>query len=284
MGQLEATAFLRDGSRKSALLVTEEFALDQPRGNGGAIQLDQRPLAAVAETVYGPADQLLARARLAQDEGRGICGGDAFHLLEGALQARAGARDLLVVVAVPDLVQQGLLDQVRIEVVDDYSAHEFAPVLVLVDGAVDDDGDAAIGRCQAGQLLGLRESVLEHLESEAFKRSTSRGWMSLTRRLVVSSFSEVPQQLAGGLIGLDDAIGLRVDQEDGIGHVPHQVLVLGRDSIPPWSAKGTETPCPLPIQPRSALSEVDQLSRGTAIMRCSDARAPSITSSSSTIS
>ena len=43
VGQLEAADPPGDGAGEGALLVAEQLALDEPRGEGGAVDLDQRP-------------------------------------------------------------------------------------------------------------------------------------------------------------------------------------------------------------------------------------------------
>src|SRR5262245_53582538 len=73
---LKATdaAGLRTG--EGAAFVTEEFALEQSVGNGGAIDSDERFGRAIAVLVDGPGNQLLARARGATDENSNGRGGD----------------------------------------------------------------------------------------------------------------------------------------------------------------------------------------------------------------
>ena len=57
IGQLEPADLLRDGAGEGALLVAEELALEQPRRNRGAVELDERPRAAAAQVVNGPGDR-----------------------------------------------------------------------------------------------------------------------------------------------------------------------------------------------------------------------------------
>src|SRR5262249_43249407 len=70
LGQLEPADAPRDGAGEGALLVAEEFALDQPARQGGTIDLDERTVLALARRVDRAGDQLLAGARLAGDEHR----------------------------------------------------------------------------------------------------------------------------------------------------------------------------------------------------------------------
>src|SRR5437016_2825891 len=70
VGHLEAADLLSDGAGEGAPLVPEELALEQTRRNGGAVELHERAVAAVASVVDGPREQLLARARLAEKQYR----------------------------------------------------------------------------------------------------------------------------------------------------------------------------------------------------------------------
>src|ERR1700751_688526 len=56
VGHFEAANFLRDSPRESALLVSKEFAFQQVKGNGGAIQFHERPTAACADVVNSTGD------------------------------------------------------------------------------------------------------------------------------------------------------------------------------------------------------------------------------------
>ena len=86
------------------LLVPEQLALEQPGGDGGAVQLHERPAAAAAQVVDGAGDQLLAGTRLPLDEHGGVGRRDDLDLLQHLLQRRALADDLLEVVLGPDLL------------------------------------------------------------------------------------------------------------------------------------------------------------------------------------
>ena len=72
VGQLEAADPPGEGAGEGALLVAEQLALDQSRGQGGAVELDQRLGRAAAVGVDRPRDQLLAGPRLAGDEHGGV--------------------------------------------------------------------------------------------------------------------------------------------------------------------------------------------------------------------
>src|SRR5262249_1106751 len=106
VGQLEAALAAGEGAAESALLVAEQLALDQAGGQGGAVDFDERVAPAPAwgtGGVDGAGDQLLARARLAGDEHRGVGGGDAADLVQHVQQGGAAADDLLEVVVRLDL-------------------------------------------------------------------------------------------------------------------------------------------------------------------------------------
>ncbi len=152
--QLEAAYPLADGAGEGALLVAEQLALQQPGGDGGAVDLDEGPLAADAEVVQRTGDELLARAGLASDEDGGVGGGDNLDLLEGAAQGGALADDLAEVVLGADLLLQVglLLGKPVPERLD----------LLEGEGVFDGQGDligdeleeAHVGRIVGGQLLG----------------------------------------------------------------------------------------------------------------------------------
>jgi len=53
--QLEAADLLSDGAGEGALLVAEQFALQEPGGNGRAVEFYQGPLPAGAQVMPGHA-------------------------------------------------------------------------------------------------------------------------------------------------------------------------------------------------------------------------------------
>src|SRR6266446_3814485 len=57
--QLEASDPLRDRAREGAALVAEQLALEKARRDGGAVDLDEGPLATSAQVVNRARDQLL---------------------------------------------------------------------------------------------------------------------------------------------------------------------------------------------------------------------------------
>ena len=54
MGQFQPSDALRDGSGERALFVAEELALQQARGDGGAVEVDEGTLAARTDRVKRP--------------------------------------------------------------------------------------------------------------------------------------------------------------------------------------------------------------------------------------
>src|SRR5207247_8989032 len=70
VGELEAAEPPLDRSREGAALVSENLALDKRLGNGGAVDGDERALAAAGALVDRPRDPLLAGAALAVAQDR----------------------------------------------------------------------------------------------------------------------------------------------------------------------------------------------------------------------
>ena len=89
--------------------MTEQFALQQRRAQGGAVHLDERPVGPPRVAVDGVGHQLLARAALTVDEhGRGARGRE----LDPAV-------DLLQALGLPDqLTEASLLPQLMAQEVD----------------------------------------------------------------------------------------------------------------------------------------------------------------------
>ena len=108
--QLETPDFLADGTGEGTLLVAEQFAFQQSRGDGGAVEFDEGTGRSRTQLVHGPSDEFLARARFATDEHRGAGGGDRLDLLQHPTQGGALADDLPeVVVRLCLLLQVGIL-------------------------------------------------------------------------------------------------------------------------------------------------------------------------------
>src|SRR5262249_11447457 len=103
VGHLEAADFLGDGAGEGAPLVPEELALEETRRNGGAGELHERAVAAVAAVVDGPREHLLARARFAEKQYRRIGGCYDLRLPERPAQRGTVTDDVLERLLVPNL-------------------------------------------------------------------------------------------------------------------------------------------------------------------------------------
>ena len=78
-----------DGAGEGPLLMTEELALEERVGNGGAVDGGERPLRAVAVLVNDVGDDFLARAALAVNEHRRLRGGHAPERFDKRFHGRA---------------------------------------------------------------------------------------------------------------------------------------------------------------------------------------------------
>ncbi len=151
--QLKAAHLLADGAGEGALLVAEQLALQEAGGDGGAVELDERALAAGAQVVKGPGDELLARAGLAADQDGRAGGRDRLDLREHPAQGGALPDDLAeIVLGAGFLFQVGLLlRELVLESLD----------LLEGEGILDGEGDligdeleeADVGRVVGGRLL-----------------------------------------------------------------------------------------------------------------------------------
>src|SRR5882724_5501619 len=82
VGEFETPNLSRNGPGKRSPFMTEQLALEQPRGNRGAIHSYECPAAARTAIMNGAGDKLLARSSLTQDENRGIGWSHDFNLAE----------------------------------------------------------------------------------------------------------------------------------------------------------------------------------------------------------
>src|SRR5439155_23001119 len=89
VGQLEASRPVAQGAREGAPNVTEELALEHFSWYRAAVHLDQRALRPAAALVDRPGNELLAGARLAEDEDGGVGRRDHLDLWEHPPQRRA---------------------------------------------------------------------------------------------------------------------------------------------------------------------------------------------------
>src|SRR5262249_54424133 len=94
VGQLEAAEALGDGAAERALFMAEKLTFHQASRQGRAVDLDERLVPALAVGMDGAGDHLLAGARLAGDEHRGVRGGNAADVLEHLPQGRTAPDDL----------------------------------------------------------------------------------------------------------------------------------------------------------------------------------------------
>jgi hypothetical protein len=85
LGLFEATDTAGVGAGERALLVAEEFGLEQRFGDGGAVDGDERAVLPFAVFVEGTADEFLAGPRLAGDEHIDIESGDHADAFEDLL-------------------------------------------------------------------------------------------------------------------------------------------------------------------------------------------------------
>src|SRR5215469_156968 len=93
--QLNPAQLTGNGAGKRTLLVAEELALQQARGDGRAIELDEGAIAARAQAVNGAREQFLSRAGFALNQDRGVCGRNGFYILQNLAQPGAPAHNVL---------------------------------------------------------------------------------------------------------------------------------------------------------------------------------------------
>src|SRR5262249_12675168 len=86
--QLEPANPLRDRAGERPPLVAEQLALEQARGYGSAVDLDEGPVAAPARIVDGASNQFLSRAGLAQEEGGRVGRRHDLDLVEDVSERR----------------------------------------------------------------------------------------------------------------------------------------------------------------------------------------------------
>ena len=81
IGRLELADLLLGRAGERAFLVAEQLAFQKRLGDGGAVEADERPFAALAGKVDGAGDQLLAGAAFAADQHRRVGRRDPADLL-----------------------------------------------------------------------------------------------------------------------------------------------------------------------------------------------------------
>src|SRR6266566_690389 len=106
VGELKPPNASSQSARECTLLMSKQFALDQAGGQGGTIDLDQRPVTSRAQIVQRPGHQLLASSRFADEQDRRIGRGDRLDKPEHPLHFWTLAGDFLEVVLGLDLLLQ----------------------------------------------------------------------------------------------------------------------------------------------------------------------------------
>src|SRR4029077_2431037 len=104
VGELETSDLLRNRSRKSAALMSEEFALQQPRRDRGTVELHKRPVLAPAAVVDSARDQLFARARFAEQQHSRIAGCHRFDHIQNMPKPRTLTNDAFKVQLAADFL------------------------------------------------------------------------------------------------------------------------------------------------------------------------------------
>ena len=104
MSQFESPELLRDSTREGALLVAEQLALEQSRGDRRAVHFYESRVTAFAQVVDRAGDHFLARARFALNEHSRVGRGDGFHLLQDSHQGFTLPNNLLKIVLGADFV------------------------------------------------------------------------------------------------------------------------------------------------------------------------------------
>ena len=115
MGRLELPAGPRVRARERALLVAEQLGFDQIRRDRGAVDPEEREVAARRVEVDRARDQLLAHAALPEDEHGRPQRRDAQDPIEHGAHRRGMADEVLDAVALRDLVLEQR--EARVEVV-----------------------------------------------------------------------------------------------------------------------------------------------------------------------
>ena len=102
--QLETAGLVLFGVGKGPGLVAEELGFQQGIRQGAAVHGHKGPLLALGQGMDGPGEELLARARLAQQEHGGLAARDLGQDGEDAVQGHGPAHDVLEGVGFADLL------------------------------------------------------------------------------------------------------------------------------------------------------------------------------------
>ena len=103
VGELETAGLGLRRAGEGALLVAEELAFNERRGQGGAVYRDERPVAPRAVRVERAGEQFLAGAGLAEEQDGRVRVGDLPDLLQSRPEGRASPDDLTEVVGLVEL-------------------------------------------------------------------------------------------------------------------------------------------------------------------------------------
>src|SRR5271155_656076 len=102
--QFEPTKLLAYRSGERSLFVSEQFAFQHSRWNGGAVYLDEVAFLAPAHAVNEACDPLFASSSLAGNQDGGIGIGDDGSIVQHTFQGRTGANDVVSLIRAPDFV------------------------------------------------------------------------------------------------------------------------------------------------------------------------------------
>jgi len=90
--EFHAPDLLRDRAGECSLFMPEQFALEKPGGDGGAVQFHKRAILAPAALVDGAGDQFFSRPGFTKQKNRGIAGGDSLNQLQNVFLAPGCSR------------------------------------------------------------------------------------------------------------------------------------------------------------------------------------------------
>ena len=107
VGEREPTLALARRAGEGALLVAEELALDQIRGNRGAIDGDERPILARRPGVNGAGHELLPGSGLTQNQDGGVGRRHLIHFVQNRANGRTAPEDLAGALQLAKLGAQG---------------------------------------------------------------------------------------------------------------------------------------------------------------------------------
>jgi len=131
------------GAGEGAAFVTEEFVFEERVGNGGAIESDERLLAAMRKLMDGAGEEFLAGAAFAEKQNGGVGGSDFLELMTDGLHGRGFADDAREAVTGGEFFAQ-----------DEIFAEEF----LLAGGALDEKLEVI----EVHRLLNEVESAFFH--------------------------------------------------------------------------------------------------------------------------